>query len=297
MKESVSIIVACALIAVLVPIAFYVFLKKRYRITSQPFWAGVIAFVVFALVLERLALAVLHGTDLWARLLATPLKAVALAGLIAGVFEETGCLISMKISDLLQKREEREEEERLNSVSAKVKSEIMVVEHERNHALLHGLGHGTAVVVIFVVTMILNLVYAFRGASFFTATADPIDSIASETIIKAMTSMQGFHAVDFIYSLIEELAALGIHISLAVMVWISMKGSWFRLFFPLSIFLHAFTDVLVEVLVESGLSPFMCVVFFVTVSLTIVQFTLIVWGRIKIGTVLKAVQKVSEQEE
>lgn len=297
MTENVSIIVVCALIAVLAPIAFYAFLKKRYHINSQPFWAGVIAFVVFALVLERLALAALHGTDFWVQLLASPLKAVALTGLVAGVFEETGCLISMKISDLLQKREEREEEERLHNISAKVKSEVMAVEHERNHAVLHGLGHGTAVVVIFVVTMILNLIYSFRGASFFTATSDPIDSIASETIIKAMTSMQGFNAMDFIYSLIEELAALGIHISLAVMVWISMKGSWFRLFFPLSIFLHAFSDVLVEVLLESGISPFMCVVFFVTVSLTIVQFTLIVWGRIKMGTVLKAVKNASEQAE
>lgn len=297
MTENILIIVACALIAVLVPMAFYAFLKKRYRITSQPFWAGVIAFVVFALILERLALAVLYGTDFWARLLATPLKAVALAGLVAGVFEETGCLISMKISALLQDREEREEEEKLNSVSAKVKSQVMVVEHERNHALLHGLGHGTAVVVIFVVTMILNLIYSFRGSSVFMATADPIDSFASEAFVRAVTSMQGFRAVDFIYSLIEELAALGIHISLAVMVWISMKGSWFRLFFPLSIFLHAFSDVLVEVLVESGISPFMCVVFFVTVSLTIVQFTIIVWNRIKMGTVLKAVQNVSEQAE
>ncbi len=294
MQEYLPVIIFCSVIAILVPLFFYVFLKRRYSVNSAPFWAGVITFIVFALFLERLALDLLRSTELWARLMVSPVKAVALSGLIAGIFEEGGCLISMKISSLLENKKDKEEEEVIN-VSDEVKRNIMEVESERNHALMHGLGHGGAVIFVFVLTMVLNLVYAFNGGSSVSLSVDRIDSMASAAIIEAMTSMQDFHPMDFIYSLVEEIASLGIHISLAVMVWISMKGSWYMLFFPLSILLHALSDILVEVLIGSGLSEFMCVVFFVMVSLTIVQFTIIVWHKIKMGTVLTAVQNASEE--
>lgn len=297
MQEYLPVIIFCSVIAILVPLFFYVFLKRRYSVNSAPFWAGVITFIVFALFLERLALDLLHSTELWARLMVSPVKAVALSGLIAGIFEESGCLISMKISSFLEHKEDKEEEQTPRNVSDEVKRHITEAEHERNHALMHGLGHGGAVVFVFVLTMVLNLVYAFNGGSSVSLSVDRIDSMASAAIMDAMTSMQGFHPMDFIYSLVEEIASLGIHISLAVMVWISMKGSWYMLFFPLSILLHALSDILVEVLVESGLSEFMCVVFFVMVSLTIVQFTIIVWHKIKMGTVLTAVQNASEEAE
>lgn len=295
MQENVSVIVFCVTVAVLIPAALYVFLKRKYHVGSQPFWAGVIAFIVFALILERLALSILYKTSFWAGLSQSTLLSVAVTGLIAGIFEESGCLISMKISSALEEKEEREEEEEIKNISDHVKKHIMEAEHERNHAILHGLGHGGAVVFVFVMTMILNLIYAFNsGTNMFAVTTDPIDSMANASLLEAMTSMQGFHAVDFIYTLVEEIAALGIHISLAVMVWISMKGSWYRLFFPLSILLHAGSDILVEVLLESGLSEFMCVVFFVIMAMVIVQFTLILWHKIKMNKVLEAVQKIAK---
>lgn len=298
MPDKVSTIIVCVVVATLVPIAAYVFLKKRYHVTSQPFWLGVVTFVVFALLLERLALNLLYKTDMWVKLLETPLLATGITGLIAGIFEESGCLISMKVSAHIEKKNKEEELEENASIPDNVRKTVEVAEHERNHALLHGLGHGGAVVFVFVISMVVNLIYTLNeGSVVFTASQDPIDNFATAAFVEAAASMQGFHPVDFIYTLIEEIAALGIHISLAIMVWLSMRGSRYTLFFPLSILLHAFSDILVEVLQESGLSEAMCVVFFVAVSLVIVEFTYIVWSRIKFKTVLDTVKKVSDSAE
>lgn len=293
-------IAVCSVCALAVPLILFFVLKKRSRVSSsEPFWAGVITFIVFALVLEKLVLLILGKTPFWNSM---PFMArVILTGLLAGFFEESGCLISMKVSEYIEEKRRmkaghEQSGEGKNDIMGAIRTNLDEVREGRDHALMHGLGHGGAVVIVFGLIMLFNLVYAVlrpdapgSGVSFSAPAANLIHS--------ALTSYRGVSVLNIVMSLFEEICALAIHISLAVLVWFSLQGGKNRIYFFLSILLHALSDVLIEIFLESGLSHTMCLLAYLGLTLAIVGFTWGVWNSLEKKEIMKILEaKIEEQK-
>jgi uncharacterized membrane protein YhfC len=138
--------IICMFISVLLsvglPIFLLVFWRKRTKARLLPALIGALTFIIFALVLEQL----LHSVVLVQPLIMTNTALYVLyAGLAAGVFEETGRLVALRL--VLRKYPEREA------------------------AVSYGIGHGGIEAILIVginmlVNLVLILIYVFGGESF-----------------------------------------------------------------------------------------------------------------------------------
>ena len=217
MVSLASLVFICAsgLITVGLPIALLIYYKIRQGVKIMPVFFGILGFVVFVLILERL----LHNIVLkpdengLIPLMEEPSYFVLYVIFAAGIFEETARLISFKI---------------LRSNYKGVRT-----------GLAYGVGHGGAESVLLVgSTMINNLVLSIminNGNIGFLG-----DSPQIQTAVYALVNSE---AILFMVGGIERIITIALQISLSVLVWYAATSKRKIWLFPTAILLHAAVDV------------------------------------------------------
>jgi uncharacterized membrane protein YhfC len=231
-----SLAVATLFVAAL-PFLIYRRLRRPLALNPRDAITGVAIFALFAMVIERaLNDYVLHRNEATATFLSNPLAFVVYGALAAGVCEEVGRFIGMR---LLLKR-------------AAAKSASAAAGSGDGTALTYGLGHGGAeawlVGVLVQIQWILFAVFENRGELDGYLSNLPTDSVMRIHLILASLTPQtaGIFAL-------ERVAALVFQIGLSVLMWRGVRAGW-RGILPLAIVLHALVDV-PAVLFQAQLVP------------------------------------------
>ena len=239
-----SIIGMCftLLISFGLPIGLLLYAMNKLKAKMISFWIGAATFVVFALVLEQL----LHigminqfGEALTGNIL---IKAIY-GGLAAGIFEEVGRFISMK---LFMKRF-------LN----------------KENAFMYGVGHGGIEAMIIVgMTTVSNLISAYMiNIGLMEKSLELFDSDIKQQTIDQLSLLWTTSPVDFYMAGVERVVAITLHLSLSYIVYRAVKDGKIQLLF-LSIALHAFADF-ITVLV-AGYAPVIVVEIVLIVIVSII---------------------------
>ena len=220
------------LLGLAVPVILAIWLTKKCNVRWIPIAVGAGVFFVFVLVLEAIMhLIVLKGPSGQA-IMGNMWYYALYGGLAAGIFEETGRLVSMKW--LLRRQPDGAET-----------------------GVGYGIGHGGfEMMIIFGVTMISNLVLSLMINS------GKIDSIMATVPPEAMAQVQEqfsqlstVTAGTLAIGLWERLSALVLQVALSLFVWAAVRrgGKWLWLF-PAAILLHALVDGIAVVLSQSGVN-------------------------------------------
>ncbi len=208
-----------AVVSFLIPVALYLFFRKRCGASGKAFWTGCGVFVIFALVLESAMHRLVLGSALGETIQNNILYYALYGGLAAGVFEETGRFLAMR--------------------------HVLKQEHSIDaNALMYGAGHGGAEAALLLgLTMVSNLVLSVMINS--GAAEKLLGSVPAEALSQAQaqfTALIETQPTEFLLGILERLLAVTLHLSLSVLVWFAAakKGSvWL---FPLAILLHALVD-------------------------------------------------------
>ena len=219
-----SLTVATLFVAAL-PFLIYRRLRRPLALKPRDAITGIAIFALFAMVIERaLNEYVLHRNEATATFLSNPLAFVVYGALVAGVCEEVGRFIGMRL--LLKRAAAR-------SASAANTGD--------GTALTYGLGHGGAeawlVGVLVQIQWILFAIFENRGELDGYLSNLPTDSVMRIHLILASLTPQtaGIFAL-------ERVAALVFQIGLSVLMWRGLRAGW-RGILPLAIGLHALVDV------------------------------------------------------
>jgi uncharacterized membrane protein YhfC len=221
-----SLALATLLVAAL-PFLIYRRLRRPLALNPRDAITGIAIFALFAMVIERaLNDYVLHRNEATATFLSNPLAFVVYGALVAGVCEEVGRFIGMR---LILKRAAAK-----SSVTATVRT-------DDSPALTYGLGHGGAeawlVGVLVQIQWILFAIFENRGQLDGYLGNLPPESLMRIHMILANLTPQtaGIFAL-------ERVAALVFQIGLSVLMWRGVRAGW-RGILPLAILLHALVDV------------------------------------------------------
>lgn len=206
-----------ALLAIGVPIGLLFYFRKRFKAKVVPALVGAAAFVVFALVLERIMhqLVLQPGADGSTWMSAYPVWYMLYGSLAAGVFEETGRFLSFK---LLKRR--------YGGIGT---------------GLNYGVGHGGIEAILLgglaMINAVVMSVFANSG-NIAQLTSGPNGALVTAQLqaiaatAPAMFLLPGF----------ERMFALTIHISLSVIVFYSVYENRRLWLYPAAILLHAMID-------------------------------------------------------
>jgi uncharacterized membrane protein YhfC len=222
-----SLAVATLFVAAL-PFLIYRRLRRPLALQPRDAIAGIAVFALFAMVIERaLNDYVLHRNEATATFLSNPLAFVVYGALVAGVCEEVGRFIGMRLL--------------LRRAAAKSAITASAVRADDGTALTYGLGHGGAeawmVGVLVQIQWLLFAVFENRGQLDGYLSNLPPDSLMRIHLILASLTPQtaGIFAL-------ERTAALVFQIGLSVLMWRGVRAGW-RGILPLAIVLHALVDV------------------------------------------------------
>jgi len=212
---SFAAMTASVVLSIGVPVALFFVVRKRYGKGILPVLVGGAGFILFATVLEQiLHMIVLRpGADGSIALRERPFLYMLYGALSAGVFEETARFVSFHI---LKKR--------CSGIGT---------------ALKHGIGHGgTEAVLLGGFSMISGIALA---AMLNSQGAEELSMLGPAVLAQAQSIAASPPAM-FLVSGAERVFALGIQISLSVLVYYSVYKSRKLWLFPLAILLHALMD-------------------------------------------------------
>lgn len=223
-----------ALLGIAVPVCLSIYLVRRHHARISTILIGAVTFVLFAMVLESILHQIVLKGPHGASILNHTLWYSIYGGLAAGLFEETGRFLSMKI---LMKKEPT----------------------AALPGVAYGIGHGGAeMLLIFGITMINNLAISMLINS---GQADvlfaKVPAEAAPQLQAQLDQLQTLGAGTMLIGLWERFAALILHLGLSLMVWTAVRkgGKWLWLF-PAAIALHALVDAGAVLLQKSiGMVP------------------------------------------
>jgi uncharacterized membrane protein YhfC len=205
-----------AIISIGLPIGFFIFIYKKYNAKFIPMIIGAVAFIIFALVLERsIHLIVFKIFPLREK----PLIYILYGVFMAGIFEETARLISFKI----------------------LKKKYAGIET----GLSYGIGHGgMEAILVAGISMIVAIVFSVLINTGSTeAITGKLQGEALTQINAQINTIITTAPYIFLLSGIERVFAIIIQISLSVIMFYSVfckKKIWL---YPLAITLHAITGI------------------------------------------------------
>lgn len=202
-------------------IGMFFFLKKKYNCEAKAYFAGVLAWFVFASLLESLVHQIVLSGGIGQTIMSSPLYYSLYGGIMAGLFEETGRLVLMKffLKDCFG--------------------------NDKN-AIMYGAGHGCfEAVYILGFGMISNIIIALQinsGAiAVQFASLETLTESQAVTALSTMASMITSPSYMFSLGIFERILAIVIHISISVLVWFAVKRNNMLLFIE-ALLLHAFVD-------------------------------------------------------
>ena len=222
---SVAFMLLSALGGVAIPVALFLYFRKRKKADVPPFFVGCAVMVLFAFVLEslfhRLVLSFPAGQTISGNVWLYALY----GGLAAGLFEESGRFLAFRT--VLRKYRENDAD-----------------------ALMYGAGHGgIEAVVLLSLSMVSNIVISLlvnSGQSgLLTAALEGEELRKMEEGIRTLiTAAPGA----FLAGLIERASAVTLHLACSVLVWFGAKEKRWTALYPAAILLHALMDFIAALL-------------------------------------------------
>lgn len=205
-SAAAAAIAAVLSITIVVPLGGMIFLHRRGG-TWTAFLTGAGTFVVFALVLEPMLHQLVLRSEIGTAIQGNIWLYGLYGGLAAGLFEETGRLLAFQF--------------------------ILKNRTDRISALSYGIGHGGIEAFLLVgLTMAANLALAL--------TYPGMEAPAPE-IQAAMDALSAVPAATFLWSGVERLSAMALHLALSVAVFAAVRMKRRRLF-PAAVLVHAAVD-------------------------------------------------------
>lgn len=213
-------------ISVGLPIALCIIVWRKTRARISSFFIGAATFVLFALILEQILHTVVltaTGTALTGNIWLYALY----GGLAAGVFEETGRYLAMKLC--LKKN--------LN----------------KQNAIMYGVGHGGIEAMLLVgMACVSNLVIAVMINSGQVPALLEMSGVDGSTYVLAveqMTAVSTTPAWQFYMAGLERIAAIIFHISASYLVYLAVRDKKLPCYL-LAILLHFLLDAMVLILAK-----------------------------------------------
>jgi len=224
---SIMFMAVSALIGIAIPVALFLVFRKKYMADVLPFFIGCAVFIVFALLFESFVYQLIFATDAGKAMVNNIWVYGIFAGLMAGLFEETGRYTAFKT--VLRKKR-----------------------GNNRNALMYGAGHGGfEAIYLLGASMISNIVMAvtINAGMSDKLTTGVTDPAALQRINATIAALTGTAPTVFLVGSVERFAAVALHISLSVLVWFAAKNGGRRFWlYPLAIMLHAFADAAAVIL-------------------------------------------------
>jgi uncharacterized membrane protein YhfC len=196
------------LLIVLLPVATFLVLRKKFDLKGVPILVGIAAFILFALILEQIlhSIVMQPGADGTVALLKIPWLYVLYGVLSAGIFEETARFLSFKLL-----------KDKYTGIGT---------------SLSYGIGHGGIEALLLGGMLMLNNVLI----SFLINTGSNL--VPAETV-SALTAVQPHM---FAITFAERAIAFVAQVSLSVLVWSAVNDAKKIWLYPAAILLHALID-------------------------------------------------------
>jgi uncharacterized membrane protein YhfC len=275
---TLTCLVLSTLFAAALPIVLYRRLRVPLGLNARDAIAGIAVFALFASVIERaLNGYVLHQNAAVAAWLSHPLTFVIYGALAAGVCEEVGRFIAMKMmwqravaakaaaapNSLANSASEASVANAVvgssttsrPSVSARVsmrKKTVVPPSTGDSTALGYGIGHGGAeawiVGVLVQIQWIVFAVVANRGEL-----DSYLGSLPDESLMRIQMVLASLSPLTAGVFLLERVAALVLQIGLSVLMWRGVRAGWYAIL-PLAIVAHALVG-LPAALFQVGVIP------------------------------------------
>lgn len=243
---TIGVLALNALLGLALPLGLLFYLRKKLPSPVMPFFAGCLTFFLAVMVVESmfhsLVLTGPFGQKIWE----TPWLYALYGGLAAGIFEETGRLLAMK---LLKKKYPQPQT-----------------------ALMYGAGHGgIEVLLVMGITMAQNLVYALMvNAGQAQAILAPLPQAQAEVLSSGLESLATTPAAMFLISPLERIIALVLHMCLSVLVWRAVTGKFYLYFAAIGV--HALVDAAAVLLQQYGVN-----VLAIELCLAAIDVALVFW--------------------
>lgn len=239
---TIVILMAEILLGIAVPIGLLIFFRKKYKVPIKGFFIGCGVMLFFALILERRIHMVVFGSAIGSAILENIWMYALYGGLMAGIFEETGRLVSMRF--------------------------LMKKEHNNPYnALMYGAGHGgIEVMVILTIGMLNYMIYAVAintgQAESLLTPLDEANRVMLQGIFDSLISTAPWH---YLLALMERIGALAAQMALSVIVWFAASGKKSRIgLYFLAVVFHLVLDASAVLLKNFGVQD--------------IVIELIVWG-------------------
>lgn len=215
------------LIAVGLPVAAFIFWRKRTRARWSSMLIGAAVFILFALVLEQLLhLAVLDltGTKLTGNIWLFALY----GGICAGLFEETGRILAMKF--------------------------CMKKTLDKKNAIMYGIGHGGIEAILLVgLSMFSNIITAvIINSGLLETSLNVLDEATRAATVSQLSALWTTQPYLFYMGGIERVSAFFLHIALSYIVYRAVKLHKIRYYFA-AVLIHFLVDA--ATLLISNLLP------------------------------------------
>ncbi|HNX14003.1 MAG TPA: YhfC family glutamic-type intramembrane protease [Oscillospiraceae bacterium] len=248
-----------SLFGLAIPLVMFLALRKKHKADVMPFFIGCAVFIVFALLLEGGANLLIFNSSLGAKIKSNLWIYAAVAGLMAGIFEETGRFVAYKT--VLRKK----------------------MGNDRN-ALMYGAGHGGfEVFYLLYIGMVSNVVISLmlNSGYYNTLSAGITDQATLSTLNSSLQSLATTPPSMFFVGVVERFAAVAAHLSFSVLVFFAVKKAkekkfWF---YPLAVILHATLDFIAMVLMRYKLNVWLVEGALYVFTGLLVILAIVVWSR------------------
>ena len=226
---TVAVIVFVLILSFVIPVGLYLYLNRKHRLSGRPFFIGWLAFLLSAMVLERLFHMLVLSTPIGEVLQNNLFLYAIYGGVTAGLFEELARYVSFRrfLKDHLE---------------------------EDGTALMYGAGHGGSEMFnLLAMTMVNNLVILLtlnsQGAEALTGGLSGEALAQVNAVIEQLCSAS---PALFLLSLAERIFALILQIALSVMVFYAVKNpEQDRRLFLLAVELHAVVDFIAAIAAQT----------------------------------------------
>ena len=214
---SIVFMIISALISIGLPIFLFVIIHKKYNGGILPLIFGIIGFILFALILEKSIHFIVLNKFM---LIEKPALYILYGIFMAGIFEESARFISFNI---LKKK--------ISGIDA---------------GLYYGIGHGGIEAILLVgLTMINNIIFSIiintGKLGDITSNIQVTETLNQVTIY--MGTLTSTAPYMFLISGIERIFAIGIQMSLSIIVYYSVFGKNKIWLYPLAILFHAIIGI------------------------------------------------------
>jgi len=216
---SIAIMAFAVLFSLALPLVPYFILRKKIKARFVPVLIGAATFIVSALILERIVHGLVLGdANIYAYLMKNPMLYALYAGLMAGLFEESGRFGAFK---LMRKK---------YSTSS--------------DALSYGLGHGgIEAVIVLGLSMVSNIVLSLMANSgALNSTLAVLPAQQKEVLVASVNTLAAAQPAEFFVGMIERVGALAFHVGASVLVYLAATRQASFWLYPLAVLLHLLLD-------------------------------------------------------